>query len=292
MANPVLIPLGCRDRAGVNFPLRKLRPGSLLKASDMKPFSVYELISLVRALETLASTKAVHSDEAISDDAKKVFAERTDRMQALCEECELTISSDQFCRISSKLRGTHPVTYRELVAFLPDAMNRIEDETSRQIVMVIEPAYLVYFSNPQFFDSRDQTANKVSVQFASAAEDIAEAGKCLACGRSTACVMHLNRVMEVGLQSLAKELGISPQNDWGKYLREIETELTRRLQTSGARTADEQFYAETHAMFDSVRRAWRNPTMHVDKTYTEERAEEILISVRSFLRHLATKLHE
>ncbi len=32
--------------------------------------------------------------------------------------------------------------------------------------------------------------------------------------------------------------------------------------------------------------------MHIDKTYTEERAEEILIAVRSFMRHLATKLQE
>ncbi len=130
------------------------------------------------------------------------------------------------------------------------------------------------------------------MQFSTANEDIAEAGKCLACGRATACVMHLNRVMEVGLKALAAAGGVGPQNNWGKYLSEIEQELQRRMKASGARTADEQFYAEAHAMFDSVRRAWRNPTMHVAKTYTEERAEEILIAVRSFMRHLATKLHD
>lgn len=175
---------------------------------------------------------------------------------------------------------------------LPEVMNRIEDETSHQAVMMIEPAYLEYFSDPQFFDSKDAATNRVSIQFLSAAEDIAESGKCLACGRSTACVMHLNRIMEVGLKALAAALGIGPQNDWGKYLTKIENELQVRMKASGARTADEQFYAESHAMFDSVRRAWRNPTMHVDKTYAEERAEEILIAVRSFNPHLATKLHE
>jgi hypothetical protein len=45
-------------------------------------------------------------------------------------------------------------------------------------------------------------------------------------------------------------------------------------------------------MVDNVRRAWRNPTMHPDRSYSVERAEEILQSVKSFMRHLATKLRE
>ncbi len=76
------------------------------------------------------------------------------------------------------------------------------------------------------------------------------------------------------------------------YLREIDIKLRQRMATSGARTSEEQFYAEAHITFDAVRRAWRNPTMHVDKTYTPERAEEILTSVRSFMRHLATWLSD
>ena len=128
--------------------------------------------------------------------------------------------------------------------------------------------------------------------FPSANEDISEAGTCLALDRGTACVMHLMRVIEVGLAALAKELGVKKQNDWGYYLREIDGELTKRTKASGARSADEQFYAEAATGIDSMRRAWRNPTMHPEKTYTPERAEEIIDSVRIFLRHLATKLHE
>ena len=182
--------------------------------------------------------------------------------------------------------------YGDINSLLPELLNRLEDECRRKIVMSIEAQYVEYFANAQFFDPKDVGVAKVSGQFTSAAEDIAEAGKCLACGRGTACVMHLNRIMEVGLKALAGAVGVGPQNDWGKYLDGIDKELRARMKTSGARTSDEQFYAEAHAMFDSVRRAWRNPTMHVEKTYTEERAEEILIAVRSFMRHLATKLHD
>lgn len=259
----------------------------------MKPFPVHELIDLVRSLENLSTAQAVRPTEAIPFGFRTELIERTERMQKLCQDCGLTHTLDQFDRIKEKLgRGQYPITYAELASMLPEVTNRIEDETSHQVVMMVEPDYLKYFSDPQFFDYTDPTANKVSIQFFSANPDITEAGKCLACGRSTACVMHLNRIMEVGLKALAADVSVGPQNDWGKYLTEIESELTKRMKASGARSPNEQFYAEACAMFDSVRRAWRNPTMHVDKTYTEERAEEILIAVRSFMRHLATKLHD
>ena len=64
------------------------------------------------------------------------------------------------------------------------------------------------------------------------------------------------------------------------------------MQASGARTPTGQFYAEAHITFDALRRAWRNPTMRVDNSYTSERAHEILQSVGIFIKHLATVLHE
>lgn len=119
-----------------------------------------------------------------------------------------------------------------------------------------------------------------------------EAAKCLALERSTACVMHLMRVGEAGLAALAVALGVTPQNDWGRYLKKIEEELERRYKTAGARSEGEMFYAEAAAAFDRVRRAWRNPTMHVDKSYSVERAADIFESVKSFMRHLSVRLKE
>ena len=140
----------------------------------------------------------------------------------------------------------------------------------------------------------DQLFGKqVAENFAGAAEDIAEAGKCLALDRGTACVMHLQRVLECGLDVLGKTVGVAkPLRDWGKYVTEIAAELERRFKASGARTPDEQFYAEAHVTYDAIRRAWRNPSMHFDKTYTLDHAADIFNSVRSFMKHLATRLHE
>jgi hypothetical protein len=144
----------------------------------------------------------------------------------------------------------------------------------------------------QYYDSPKLFGESVFEKFPSANDDIYEAGACLALERSTACVMHLMRVVEVGLRCLANEMGVGHQNDWGSYLREIDKELARRMKTSGARSADEQFFSEAHIGFEGMKRAWRNSTMHPEKTYSQDRAEEILTAVRSFMRHLATNISE
>jgi hypothetical protein len=266
-------------------------PYSLISWWDMRSFPLSEYLVQVRHLQEML-------DQASSEDHGWVYegAERQKSITAFREFAKdadkygLPLTADQFRRMGSRCKGG--ASHFELSQMVPEALNRLQDECGRHLMLMVEPDHIKYIEDPQFFDSTSGSAKKVSTEFPSAAEDIAESGICLALGRSTACVMHLSRVLEVGLQALANALGVTKQNDWGRYLRKIDEELQKRFASSGARTADEQFYSEAYTTFDAVRRAWRNPTMHVDKTYTVERAEEILISVRSFMRHLATKLHE
>jgi hypothetical protein len=143
----------------------------------------------------------------------------------------------------------------------------------------------------QLYNLQQPFGPEVFAHFFPANDDISEASTCLALDRGTACVMHLSRVAEVGLKALAAELQMKPQNDWGRYLAEINNELELRYKTAGARSEEEQFFAEAALTFDQMRRAWRNPSMHVDRSYSPERAQEILEAVRSFIKHLATRLH-
>lgn len=148
-------------------------------------------------------------------------------------------------------------------------------------------------SESALFKAGDYPFGKeVFENFGSANEDISEAAKCLALQRGTACVMHLNRALEVALIALGSALKIGKQNDWGSWLRKIKEELEARFKAAGARTLDEQFYSEAAFEFEALKRAWRNPSMHVDRTYSPERANEIFNSVRSFMRHLATRISE
>lgn len=177
-----------------------------------------------------------------------------------------------------------PIILADVLKLLEEMEHRLDDDIEdRQFVLVER---MQYYNNPRLFGA------SVFSAFPSANDDIFEAGMCLALSRSTACVMHLNRALECGLAALAKTVGVGKQNDWGKYISKIDSEIEARTKTSGARSADEQFYAEASANFDRLRRAYRNPTMHPEKTYSEDRAEEILIATKSFMAHLATRLSE
>jgi hypothetical protein len=171
--------------------------------------------------------------------------------------------------------------------YAAELVNRFRDEMSAKIVFTLDASKASYFGSSTPLFGIDVFDN-----FPSANEDIAEAGNCLALARGTACVMHLMRVLEVGLSALAKALGVNKQNDWGSYIREIDRVLSERRKNEKSRSAEEQFVAEAAIIFDHLKRAWRNPTMHVDRSYSPERADEIFQAVKSFMRHLATRLTE
>lgn len=173
-----------------------------------------------------------------------------------------------------------------LVVDFNDLRRRLLDQAQSMFCLLLSS------QDAKLFQQRSPFGDGVEVNFPSANEDIYEASKCLALGRATACVMHLMRVVEAGLKCLASTLGVDEQGDWGGYLRAIENELESRIKKAGKRTDDEQFYAESKSMIDNVRRAWRNPTMHIAKTYTPERADEIFRAVRSLMSHLATRISE
>jgi hypothetical protein len=128
--------------------------------------------------------------------------------------------------------------------------------------------------------------------------DIEEAGKCLACNRSTAAVFHLMRVMEVALRVLAKTLNdqrLDPKRNpsWDSILKKCREELEKdRRNRAPEWVTDEVFFSSVATTLMGVKDAWRNPTMHVEINYDEERALDVWNHVRAFMRHLATKLSE
>jgi hypothetical protein len=127
-------------------------------------------------------------------------------------------------------------------------------------------------------------------KFKKATTDIEEAGKCLAFGRGTACVFHLMRIMEVGLRSLAKGLGIPYAPSWESYLRQIETKISEKHSKKTKKWKTwEPFYRDSAGDLQLVKIAWRNPTMHIERSYTPEEAEDVFRAVRSFMQRLSIK---
>ena len=81
--------------------------------------------------------------------------------------------------------------------------------------------------NPFFGD-------KVEDAFPRVAEDISEAGKCLALDRSTSAVFHLMRAMESAVGRLSLKLDIpNPDREWGKLLSDIPKKIEAMPKGSG-----------------------------------------------------------
>jgi hypothetical protein len=275
---------GVADKRSRDAFLWERGPYRLWSLWEMAEHIVSALIGLVRVMTQVQTIARQNStieqiDPSVLENSRLVFEQisKTHHMASV-----FPIVTPHLARLAEVMSS--PTTSTELLQGISELQHRLDDDVKTHVYLLV--------TKTEYYGQEKLFGDLVFDNFSSANEDIFEAGMCLAVGRSTGCVMHLMRVVEVALSVLADELNVPKQNDWGAYLRKIETELDNRVKMSGARSPDEQFYAEAAVNFDRMRRAWRNPTMHPDKTYSPERAEEILSSIKSFMAHLAIKLHE
>ena len=270
-------------------------PYGLWSLWDMLRFHAHKFVKALNLLGQL--------DGVLKDDPEFVFKEtasvRRDflarQVQQLMEqllELQLPVSLKKAEQVRFILADAivcddkRSVTASLLNSHIGELRERIKDELESKAIYYL-PA------NVEFLEAKTPLFGaEVDTRFRSAAYDIEEAGKCLALSRATACVMHLMRATEVALKALGTTVSVGQQNDWGAYIREIGKELSARAASAGRRTPDEAFYSEAASSFDHVRRAWRNPTMHIEKVYTLEQAADIFEATRSFMRHLATRISE
>lgn len=167
---------------------------------------------------------------------------------------------------------------------------RIDDELRQVELFVLEPRKRVYLTNPYPFGV------EVASRFPGAVQDIEAAGRCFAFDSHTAGVFHLMRVVEVGLRALGLSLNdpsLDPKRNpsWDRILGRCDDELKKPYTNRAAEwKSDQAFFADATANLRAVKDAWRNPTLHVERSYDEEKALDIWNAVRAFMRHLATKL--
>ncbi len=172
-----------------------------------------------------------------------------------CETLELSSPIAQIGRIRQWLdAGSNEMRF--LAPMLVELQNRVIDELTTRFFLAVPLLKKGHYEQPESI-----FGSEIVKAFPSAAEDIAETGKCFALSRYTACVFHLSRIVEAGLRVLTDTIGVKLKHDWGAQLKEIEKELENRYKSAGARTPDELFYSETASQISHIKNAWRNPTM-------------------------------
>jgi len=121
--------------------------------------------------------------------------------------------------------------------------------------------------------------------------DIWHGVDCWAMGQDTASVFHMMRVLEFGLEWLAKDVEVNMGvENWHNILDQIEKrirETANTLPRGAEKSSRLQFLSEAAKEFRYFKDGWRNYVSHGRGIYDEYQARSVLEHVKSFMLTLA-----
>lgn len=235
--------------------------------------------------DTLDPEKASRKlgDIEIYNEASKLLAFATSLSELLDLDAALILSR----RMQKRLHEEGYVV-RDFYQEVSDLYSRVKDQLSSRLFFFVRPDKAHYYETPYLFG--EEIYNK----YPSVTDDVEDAGKCLALGLGTSAVMHLMRVMEVGLKTLSKALGIEEHAPtWDAHLKKIQDNISAKRETKSASWKKmEPFFRDASGDLLTVKMAWRNPSMHIERRYDPDEAEMIFKAVKAFMQRLATRYDE
>jgi hypothetical protein len=241
----------------------------------------------VRALDDLSAIRTIAANEEdgtlIQNDAD--FTARVTDLHKQVSDMGLTLTTKSVAKLISVMEEKCSVESDRLHHLISEINGRLEEELEELFVFCIQ-------ENAKFFEpSTPLFGVTVHHRVPGATIDIEEAGKCLALRRGTATVFHLMRVMEMLLKQLAKMLGVEYAPSWEAYIRKISDSINAKHRAKCVDwKADEPFFRDVLGDLESVKIAWRNPTMHIVNHYTPDQAEDVFRAVRGFAKRIAERL--
>jgi len=199
-----------------------------------------------------------------------------------CATCGLKVSSALANKLMGELKNVSkvPMKCSALSVKFENLASAIHIEMTQTLFMHITSERAVFYDKAELF------GGAVNTKFPSIQFDIVEAGNCYACGRSTAVVFHLMRIMETGVQAFGIKLGIPLVG--AKVWQVILDEINKKIKTLPAKDPDTVKMSQVSANLYAVKLAWRNEVMHPKDTYTLEEAENLIRQVKIFMEQLAT----
>jgi hypothetical protein len=257
-------------------------PYSLISWWDMEQFSAAGFYSIGCQLSVMIE----NSDRdrrggiqfSITPEQRETFRAALTRIETDCKDLGLKVS---FRASQEAIRQLEQAKYFGNVGSAVEHFrNTIEWEMSEFLFFHMPP------KQAEFYDQKELFGSLVNRKFPAIQFDMVEAGNCFAMGRGTACVFHLMRIMETGVQAFGTKLGVTfaDQKNWQPILDEINKAI-KALPPKDPATVEMSAAA---ANLYCVKLAWRNEVMHPNDTYTLEEAENLIRLVQVFMKHLAT----
>lgn len=241
---------------------------------------------LMKAMELIQRAEIDFSGHPAPRDLS-LYIKLADEIESNCTAIGLGVSADQAVRIRRRLSGEDADSTYPIQQDFAELKKRMMDE--------LKKLRLFYITKEEEKLYKKDLPFSPSGQLAAAADDVVEAGKCLALGRFTASVLHLMRAMEIGVLKFGVATAAFPSlpdKEWGKVTRAIHMMMFPNPPAGATpnQQALQKKYAPTLMALDAVRVACRNPTMHAKASYGEEDARQIYDATRAFLAELETVL--
>jgi hypothetical protein len=221
--------------------------------------------------------------ERFNDGIPKILSE--------CEHVGLKYSVMHARRLCEKIESGTLISFEEMKCDVTELRKRMHDELKSKTYLLIPEIEADFYKADQPF------GEVVENSFPSAAYDIAEASKCIALDRPTACVFHLMRAIEFGLRELARSIKGQDlySSNWNKSLNDFDSALNELRFAIQANTKakpegwekQERFLSEASALLRNVKNTWRNKVMHIEKKYTSGEAISIFETSKKFMVFLA-----
>lgn len=252
----------------------------------------YRMVTLLEILETSAEAFwrlssivgqfFVRLEQPITEKAVHAGFGSLGELMREAERLDLRSAVRQLQRIKDEGLSGDP-WQPKLRAMLLDLHTRILDDLEDRFFLSVPSEYIELYrqgAEPPFGVS-------VAEKFPQMSEDISEAGKCLALNRTTACVFHLMRAVEIAVQKFGAKIGevaLPESKNWQNILDEI----NKAIRGMDQKAIETKRYAAIASHLYNVKLAWRNEVMHPKQTYTFEEAKVLFDAVGSFIGDLST----
>jgi hypothetical protein len=263
------------------------QPYKLVSVWDMLEFYA---LNFVRTIEFMSAWAAVSTNKQISKMLLTKLQNDISELHCTLLGMEAEHSALRLGRILDALENGSPRSESSLNNDVREMFQTLLDDLKTKVIYMVPYSKVGYFN-----DASERFSRAVRENFPSAVEDMDEASQCFALNRYTACVFHLMRIMEAGLNVMAKSLNLEVAKNWHRALTDIEREINFWNTTPRpfpAWKAIEPSYAEAATHFRWVKDAWRNYTMHIVAHYSDNKTTQIFSNVSSFMSDLAQWLHE
>jgi hypothetical protein len=242
------------------------------------------------------SEAAILRNRPLSRDHFDDLIKQLTQLRAKCAEIGMDVSADIVSQaIQHFIKFEPSVTYVLVQARAGEMFRSFNAELRNHAFYRLLPDRAKFFV-PRVPDDKYKPifGTDVEAKFPDALYDINEAGRCLATERNTACVLHLMRVLEIGLQALAVKFSVSfDHKNWENIIAEIEKAIGQisKAPTKPANwKADEEKYSDIAKEFRYLKNAWRNHVMHIRQKYDFEEALGVFRHVCEFTQHMAATI--